>query len=300
LPILSGVIGTLADKMLPLGKLSSDIRLEFTLETLLNSVVYGTAGATPWTTPSSIISAEIEAQIVELSDESQSMVNSTIPPESPIFLHGSSFRSYIGNISAAGQFSILVSARFASLKTLIVLPRRSTEISGTYNQNSFTLSSRINPNISSYWFRIGSSIIPQKPIDLYNISTCGGYAQAFAEVMKSWHAINHCEYGTTIGFPEYNVADAAIGLDQVIVGLGGTNAAGALSTYQNSFAIAQELESFAQRGDVLISGLNTNSSTVFFEGNIPTAPSVAYTLNIYASYDHILVIEPNGLISVKY
>jgi hypothetical protein len=228
------------------------------------------------------------------------MVNSTISPESPIYLHGSSFRSYIGNINSAGQFSILLSARFASLKTLIVLPRRSTEIAGTYNQQSYTLSSRINPNISSYWFRIGSSVIPQKPVDLYNTSTCGGYAQAFAETLKSWHALNHCEYGTSIGFGMYNVSDAAIALDQVIAGKGGTDAATAATSYQNAFAIAQELESFAQRSDVLISGLNTNSSTVFFEGNVSTAPTVAYTLNMFAAYDHILVIDPNGLISIKY
>ena len=118
--------------MFALRKIASDIRLEFTLESLLNSVSYGSTGTTPWATPWSIISAEIEAQIIELSDEAQSMVNSTIPPESPIYLHGSSFRSYIGNISQAGQFLILISARFASLKNLIILPRRATEISGTY------------------------------------------------------------------------------------------------------------------------------------------------------------------------
>jgi len=300
IPILSGVIGTLADKCLPLGKLSSDIRLEFTLESMLNSVSYGGAGTTPWSSTWSIISAEIEAQIIELSDEAQSMVNSTIAPESPIYLHGSSFRSYIGNISSAGQFSILISARFASLKTLIVLPRRSQEIAGNYNQPSYTLSSRVNPNISSYWFRIGSSIVPQKAVDLYNTSTCGGYAQAFAELLKSWHAMNHCEAGSNISFPEYNVAETAVAADQVIVGKGGTDAATASTSYQNAFAIAQELESFAQRSDVLISGLNTNSSTVFFEGNVSTAPSAQYTLNIYAAYDHILVIDPNGLISIKY
>jgi len=68
---LSGVIGTLADKCLPLGKLSSYIRLELTLESFLNSVSYGAVGTTPWTTPWSIIRAEIEAQIIELSDEAQ-------------------------------------------------------------------------------------------------------------------------------------------------------------------------------------------------------------------------------------
>ena len=118
--------------------------------------------------------------------------------------------------------------------------------------------------------------------------------------MKSWHALNHCEYGTSINYTEYNVAGAAVALDQVTAGLGGTNAATAYTSYQNSFCIAQEVESISQRSDLLISGLNTNSSTVFFEGNITTAPTVAYTLNMFAAYDHILVIDPNGLISVKY
>ena len=98
----------------------------------------------------------------------------------------------------AGQFSILISARFASLKTLIVLPRRALKYLELINSYSYSLSSRINPNISSYWFRIGISIVPQKAVDLYNTSTTGGYAQAFAEVMKSWHGLNHCEYGTSI------------------------------------------------------------------------------------------------------
>jgi len=316
LPILSGVVGTLADKCLPLGKLASDIRLEFTLDSVVNSVVYAAqAGTTGW----SIISAEIEAQIIELSDEAQSMVNSTISPESPIYLHGSSFRHYVGSLTGVGQFSCLISARFASLKTLIVLPRRSQELN---SQISYTLSSRINP-MSSYWFRIGSSIVPQKMVDLYNTNTNGGYAQAFAEVMKSWHSLNHCEYGTTITSTIYNTADTPIAVENITSAGGGyigiatsvgtdqysglgtklTAAQVAAAGYLNGFAIAQELESFAQRSDVIISGLNTNSSTIFFEGNVTTAfqgTNMSYTLDIYGCYDHILVIEPNGLINIKY
>ena len=98
---------------------------------------------------------------------------------------------------------------------------------------------------------------------------------------------------------EYNVAETAVASDQVTC-RNRCNTAAKLLSYQNAFAIAQELESFAQRSDVIISGLNTNSSTVFFEGNVTTAPTAAYTLNMYAAYDHILVIDPNGLISIKY
>ena len=39
LPIFSGVVGVLSDKMVPLGLLSDDIRLEFTFESNLNAVV---------------------------------------------------------------------------------------------------------------------------------------------------------------------------------------------------------------------------------------------------------------------
>ncbi len=72
--------------------------------------------------------------------------------------------------------------------------------------------------------------------------------------------------------------------------------------YKNGFVIAQELESFAQRSDVMLAGMNTLSSQVFFECNIGNTtgagPTAAYTLDFYAWYDHILVLE-NGLLSVK-
>ena len=95
---------------------------------------------------------------------------------------------------------------------------------------------------------------------------------------------------------EYNVGDAAVAANQII-GIG-TNVEA--NSYKNGFAIAQELESFAQRSDVLLSGMNTLSSQVFFETQIgATAPTSAYTLDFYAWYDHIMVID-QGIISIKY
>jgi hypothetical protein len=63
--------------------------------------------------------------------------------------------------------------------------------------------------------------------------------------------------------------------------------------------IAQELESFAQRSDVLLSGMNTLSSQVFFEAQIDTITTDIYTLDFYAWYDHIMVID-QGIMSIKY
>ena len=65
--------------------------------------------------------------------------------------------------------------------------------------------------------------------------------------------------------------------------------------------IAIELENFAQRNDVLLSGMNTLSSQIFFEATINTAigaGSGSYTLDFFAWYDHILVLD-RGILSVK-
>jgi hypothetical protein len=88
-----------------------------------------------------------------------------------------------------------------------------------------------------------------------------------------------------------DVADATCGVT--------LPAATPLNSYQNGFAIAQELETFAQRGDVMLSGMNTLAYQIFFEANINAALSAAYSLDFFANYDIILCIE-NGLISAKF
>ena len=71
------------------------------------------------------------------------------------------------------------------------------------------------------------------------------------------------------------------------------------TSYANGFIIAQELETFCQRGDVLLSGMNTLGSQVFFECNITTAPGTTYNLDFFAYADVIFVLE-NGLLSVRF
>jgi hypothetical protein len=288
LPIFSGVCGVLADKMLPLGLLADDIRLEITFETLALMIVQG---ATALTTAPTILDFQLELTIVELSDEGESLVRSNYAyPEQPLYLHGASWRHYTSQLPAsAGGYSTLVPARFASLKQLALLPRRSTEVSST---TSYSLSSRVNPNFAYYWWRIGSAILPPKAVYLENSGNTGGYAEAYAELLKSWHDLHTTANSTCLGL-EYAVADVAIAnCPQVAVSV-------TANSYKNGFVIAQELESFAQRNDVLLSGMNTLSSQIFFETTINTAPATTYTLDFFAYYDHILVLD-RGILSVKY
>ena len=288
LPIFSGVVGVLNDKMLPIGILADDIRLEFTFESLAAAVVQ-TTGMTTGTCQ--ILDFQLELTIVELSDEGETMVRSNYQyPQMPLYLHGSSWRHYVSQLPAAsGGYSTLVPARFASLKQLALLPRRSTETSSV---TSYSIGSRVNPNIANYWWRIGSAIVPPKAVYLESSGNTGGFGEAYAELLKSWHDLHTTDNSSCLGL-EYNVADATVtNCPQAALSTGS-------NSYKNGFVIAQELESFAQRSDVLLSGMNTLSSQVFFEAQINTAPTTTYTLDFFAWYDHIMVID-QGIISIKY
>lgn len=303
MPVISGVFGLSADKMLPIGKLNDDIRLEFTFEQQNVAVVYQTTSAsTSWT----ITDVQLELAIVELSDEGESMVNSVISPSHPIYLHGNSYRHYTSTLAAStsGGVSVLVPARFGSLKSLFVCPRRAVETAGTYLPTSYTLSSRINPNFAQYWWRVGSALLPAKYVTLENAQTTGGYAEAFMELQKAFHSVSTPANASVLPASIYNVSDAATILIAAQTGVnvakGGTDVATSNTSYLNGFLIGQELESFANRSDILLSGYNTLSQQVFFEAQINNATSAnSYTLNIFANYDHILVLD-QGILSVRF
>ena len=286
IPLFSGVIGVLSDKSVPTGLMADDIRIEITFETQ-NNGVYAAIGNPQW----QVNDIQLELTFIELSDEGESMVRQEADPNKPIYLHGSSWRHYASNLpTISGNFSTLVPARFASLKQLAICPRRSTD----FVQASYTLSSRVNPNVSYFWYRIGSAIIPQKSVYLENISNTAGYGEGFCELLKSWHSLHTTKTSCALG-TQYKVSDQATNATTTVTQ---ADAAGA-NAYKNGFALAIELESMCQKSDVLLSGTNTLNSQIFWECQINTAPSVSYTLDFFAWYDHILILE-RGLLSVKY
>ena len=305
IPLL-GAFGLGADKLIPIGQLYDDIRLEISTASFVEGMAWQAAPVAA--IPYSIIDFQLELQIIELSDEGQSMVESVTPFSNPVYMHCNSWRHYSSSITAAfaGVYSALIPARFASLKSLVVLPRRNTEIISAL---SYSTGSRINPCIGSYWFRVGAYMVPQRPITLFSTSNTGGDGEAFCELQKCFHGMNRPEMCTGIPFNQYNVVDIAA----VDLGIGGFGAAGVggqpipalvAGSHANAFAIGQDFETFANKTDLLLSGMNTLTSQIFFEANIGwgiggLTPTVAFTLDYYANYDQIIVLE-NGIMSARF
>jgi len=282
LPIVSSLF-TLSDKMIPIGRLNSDIELQFLLENLTQSVVCP-AVPTAWT----IINAELVLNIVTLSDTAEEIVRSVSPIEQPIFIHSSSYRSYPQTLATAstGNQTFLISSRFNSLKSIHLFPRRSTEIN---DQSSYSLSSRINPNIQQYYWTCGGNVIPNKPITLNNTNSNGGYAECYSEVLKAYHSFGNINsYGSIVGANAYNVIDSA-----AVVGEGIKTKETTSNSYGNAFAIGLELECYSSgRNDTILNGINTIGQNVFFNSlHSGTALSAAFTMNFFAYFDCILVIQ---------
>ena len=309
MPLLNSLLGMGADKSCPVGFLNSDIRIELTWEAQKTAVVYNATPSGSW----QVIFAELELCYIELQDEAQHMVDS-ITPHGNVFLHGNSWRHYVSNLpkESTGVYSTLVPARMASIKSIVLLPRRSIEISGI---DSYSLSSRVNPAITSFWYRIGSVLCPARPIALSNNQNTYGYAEAFMEIQKSFHSVTSAEYTGSMAL-YYNVCDVTND-----IGVGGDITYGGVmspqltyNSYLNGFALALECESFSGKSNVLLSGLNTLNSNVFFEANIGFAPTQAlvgggaantmyplvgpanaFTLDFFANFDIIYVIQDGQL-----
>jgi hypothetical protein len=267
--------------------------VEFLLETLQASVVTTAAyGGSDW----KISSWELELSILELSDEGMRMVEQITPFSEPIMIHGSTYRHTPTTLlgGTIGTISSPIPFRYTSLKQIICCPRRSTE---STDKLSYSLSSRINPNIDSYSFRVGSLMVPQKPITLANSTTTGGYAEALMELLRSQHSNTDIGFAPSISKAYYNVAETASNY-----GVIGATTAGNITnlSYKNGFAISQEFEQIANRSDILLAGTNTNNLQIFHDYTISTAIGVAYTINYYALLDHIITLDPTGLLVCRW
>jgi hypothetical protein len=293
-PLLSAIAGLQLDKYLPLG-FSDDIRIEVTWADEASGLVksgttadtYISGFSTDWV----IQSPEMVCSIIELDSQGMALVNSVAPPSGETVLHGQSWRSYNSSMpsnASGGSFSTLVPARFASLNSVLLAPRVSAT---TVLKTGHSISCRINPNITQYFWRVGGGIVPQKPVILANSNTTGGFSEAMLELIKTFHVINTPMSGSSLLADYYNVAKTAAEQQ------GSVKVATTDST--SAFAIGQEFTTFSGRTDVLLCGANTLSSNIFFEAEVSSSGNDAMVLNFFANYDVLFVIQ-DGLISSRF
>jgi hypothetical protein len=135
---------------------------------------------------------------------------------------------------------------------------------------------------------------PQKPIILANTSSTGGYGEAFMELLRSQHSNNDLAFAPSISRNIYNCADAANNYGVVVADTSMN------ITYGQGFAISQEFESISNRSDCILAGTNTLNLQIFHDYTISTAIAAGYTLNYFALFDHLITLDPTGLLSCRW
>ena len=314
LPLLSGVIGINASKMLPVGKLHAPIRVEMYLAANDDAIYYGLAGAGAiW----QLVNVEFCACYVEIQDDS---LDTNLAPGEQEYISTTTYRQASTYMPAAtsGEFTTLLPFRAASITALYARFRPfGTAIQGANATAAYRKGASINPNLSFYYFRIGSSVYPNKPVYLINGSLVGTGAEGYGELLKSFHALSSTIGNTALTYNSYNVAATANGgwainyipgtKAIVPAALGG--AAGTvppIDTHGNAFAIGIECQSFSNRNDTILSGISTLNSQIYFTGGIVngiTAGGVAnnynYTIDFFSQMDMVLVMQ-DGILSAKF
>ena len=264
LPLLSGVVGVNASKMLPIGKLNAPLRMEFFLSNNEDGIYFGaTAQNATW----QLVNVEFCACYVELQDD---MLESHTDPSIPQYISTTSYRqaSSILLAATAGEFTTLVPFRCASLNAMYVRFRNyGAAVGGANGTAAYRKSSSINPNLGSYYFRIGSAIYPNKPVSLMNNNMVGTGAEGYAELIKSFHALSSTSGNPSFTHPQYNVCAGNNG-----VGILGWNLSekpglkSSIDSHFNNFSIGLECQSFSNRNDTILSGISTLNSQVYFTG----------------------------------
>ena len=299
LPLMSGVIGS-GTKMLPVGKLNAPIRCEFFLSSNDDAIYYG-SGAAPGVT-FQIVNVEYECCFVEIQDDNFDI---QLAPGQQEYISTTSYRNASSYIPAAtsGEVTLLLPFRAASITALYARFRPYANSVQGVNATAAYRKCSINPNFSQIYFRIGSSIYPNKPIYLINGSLVSGGAEAYAELLKSHHALTSTIGNSALTSTMYNVAATATGLWQAAYiptsKLTGTD------THANSFAIGLECSTFSNRSDTILSGVSTLNSQIYFTGVVNSGATCGgalnynYTADFFCQMDMILVLQ-DGLLSAKY
>jgi hypothetical protein len=274
------------DKYFPLfACTSAPLRIEIQLvSTLQSGMCIETASSFRWS------NVEFIAQMIELSDNAMNIIRESQNGQ-PLQFVNPDYRNYQYNFSLAAattQLTMPIPAKFSSLKSIFVTARDSASSGALtffpYSCNRFKM--------SSYFFRIGSTVMPSKVPD--------SVPEFFSECIKAIGSMSDLNHQPSIELASYsqdipvaNAKDVSVPLTPAYYTVSNVNS--------GSFFVGLDLENYsnADKGSIF-SGWNSNTDDIYF---IPTyaaqTGATATRFDAFAMFDTVLVFE-NGTCFVKY
>lgn len=258
-PLYSGLLGAGAEQFCPM---VDGIRVKLTLATSDNALTI--------TTPATAVYklSQISLQLEVMDFDSATMSALIAQGGGSLKQHMTCVNNYQTTLAAATSNSLLIPARFSSVKGLLCAFRLSANLSSPATEN--VPGDRILPQISSYFFQVDGANVPSVPVIVATSATAVYAGEALSEVMKVFGASNSNQFSTV--FAEANYEDLA-----------GTSGTG-------SFILGLNFESQDSAGSALISGRDLNSSNVYL--NLTHyANASASVCDTFALYDQVITYD---------
>lgn len=306
---LMSIIGTLTDKYIPLFEMgAAPLRLELTtVNTPFKAISIAGTDAAPATnsfTAASITNVELNCAFIDLSDMTIAQLRQS-RGGLPIQMVIPSYRTYVstiqlasastgltGNVGSATPQTIVIPARFSSLKSLFVCMQDQPNGGAQLYANATP-----HLNLQQYTFRVGSQIFPSKPPT--------SYVEFLMELAKALGSSSDLSAQGLINSNTWvsNMSSTATGPGF----LGGTqvpNAESATvpneSTKEQAFMIGIDLESYSNSDrSSIYTGFNTLTTDIQFNPShctvySATLNSIPIKYTTFALFDQVLTFE-NGV-----
>ena len=285
LPLMSGVLGVMADKFFPVG-LTKKLLLTLTTANILPITLLGgtTGGAGP-TFSVSLTDFWLNAEIIDIGANAFNQIASTLS-DGKMYLHGQTYKTTTALIpgGASGVMNLPVGLTGSSVRSLFA---RFHEAAGTPTLNTSVWGkySSSNPNLNSIAWNIGGTQVPSSS---YNPLLHP--AQTFRSYLQALGSFNSTQFNTAICQVYYQrliSTGTASGRTSTTQDQGWDK--GGNITYQNSFFVGENLETIPRRG--LLSGQDLTFQKVHLALQSTASTNNPVNVYIHALLDCITILD---------
>jgi hypothetical protein len=258
---------------------SAPIRIELQL---VSNLVQSMAVAQATVSTAQLTNFEYVGQFIELGDQAMSMIYGGLDGQPLQFTvpdwRNYQFTSALAN-GVATSVNMPIPAKFSSLKALVC----TTRPNGTGLPTFFPFSSNAL-GFNNYQFRLGSEVVPSKPVD--TVQEC------FQEAQKALASLSDLNYQPSVEKASFNQNAPVASVD---------SATSVSSASSGCFYAGIDLESYAGASkDTIFSGYNSNTSDIYWSPTFTAPLSVpACRFDAFANFDSVIVCE-NGTAYVKF
>jgi len=252
-PLYSGVIGTMAGTHCPAGIDGMRLKLTFAQPDYAMVKVAGTSTSNHY----ELSDIAIEADYIDVLPNVMAQI--IAESNNVLKLHGTGVGSFQTTMTASTQNTLLIPARYSSLKNYFTCFRLATAFA--HDKNTF---SRTQSNLKQFSYKIEGKAYPSTAV-----SCLGGGGEAMAELVKCFHALHSTSLDCVFDAGDYSNKTL---------------------TPTSAFVIGLDFE-HETGSNSIISGLDTLNSNTFLELQGDGGAILAGTVNSFALHD--LIVEFN-------